>query len=354
MTLQLSEALQARGHSVYPVLGDEGCGWLEDEFQERGIQFERAHHNAQFDPVCLSKIVALMKRRSIDVVHSHEFVMTVYGAAATLLHRVPQVITLHGSRYHEGTRRRHAALRWACRRSAYTGTVSSATRDMYAESLDFPPASISVIPNGVRPQIGDGSVVRAELGLDDRESLILAVGNLYPVKGHSVLVQALTQLHRTAPDLPWRLAVAGRGDEEERLSTLTHEGGISDRVHLLGFRSDVADLLAAAQLFVMPSLSEGLPLALLEAMFAGKAIVASDVGGIPELIRDKQEGLLVPPRDPLALGQAVEKLLGDSHIRQELGEAARQRARSHYTIEAMTDAYEAVYGEAVARGRRRE
>jgi glycosyltransferase involved in cell wall biosynthesis len=218
---------------------------------------------------------------------------------------------------------------------------------MYAESLDLPSSSILVVQNGVRPPEGQRSPLRSELRIGEDEILAVAVGNLYEVKGHAVLIQALGRLQRARPDHAWRCAIAGRGDEEENLRALAGRESLTDRVHFLGYRSDVADILAAADLFVMPSYSEGLPLALLEAMFAGRAVVASDVGGIPELIRDREEGLLVPPGDAESLGRALEELFCDSDLRHSLGMAARQRAEARYTIEAMTDAYETLYATAL-------
>src|SRR5262249_21470882 len=118
------------------------------------------------------------------------------------------------------------------------------------------------------------------------------------------------------------------------------------RVHFLGHREDVPDILAAADVWVMPSLSEGLPLALLEAMFAGKAIAASAVGGIPEVIVAEQHGLLVPPRDPMALAASLGRLLGSAELRATLGRAAKERATTQFSVAHMTDDYERLYAEA--------
>ena len=162
------------------------------------------------------------------------------------------------------------------------------------------------------------------------------------------MIESLGALYARRPELEWRLAIAGRGEEEAALSELAGELGLSRRIHLLGYRSDIADVLAAADVFVMPSLSEGLPLALLEAMFAAKPVVASDVGGIPEVVRAGQEALLVPPGNAEALEKAIETVLSDSSLRDALGAAARRRVEARYTVAAMTDAYEELYLKAVA------
>jgi glycosyltransferase involved in cell wall biosynthesis len=189
-------------------------------------------------------------------------------------------------------------------------------------------------------------VIRRELQLVDGELLIVSVGNLYPVKGHAFLLQALSELARSSDVPSWRLALAGRGSEAEHLAQLANRAGLDHRVHFLGFRADVPDILAAADVWVMPSLSEGLPLALLEAMFAGKAIAASAVGGIPEAVASEEHGLLVPPQDPAALTAVLARLLRSRELRAALGAAARQRAMQEFSVTHMADAYERLYGAA--------
>jgi L-malate glycosyltransferase len=252
------------------------------------------------------------------------------------------VITMHGGTGFASRWRRRAALRWAFRSSSAIVAVSRSTRDQLAECLNVPTKNIQVVPNGIKYRAGERQRVRCELGLAPDEPLLLAVGNLYPVKAHIVLLRALALLNqsRTAP---WRLVIAGRGGEEESLRAYAAEHGLNDRVQLLGYRADVPDLLAAADLWLMPSLSEGLPLALIEAMFAKKAIITSAVGGIPDVVRHGIEGLLVPPGEAPALAAALEGLIGDPGRRAILGEAAARRAAASFAVESMADAYEELY-----------
>ncbi|HMI57260.1 MAG TPA: glycosyltransferase [Gemmatimonadaceae bacterium] len=182
--------------------------------------------------------------------------------------------------------------------------------------------------------------LRSELGLAPGELLIVSVGNLYPVKGHAVLIDALAKLRDRRG---WRVAIAGRGEEEPRLRAQAAAAGIGDRVHLLGFRDDIADILAAGDLFTMPSLSEGLPLALVEAMSFGLPVVVTRVGGVPEVVTDGVEGFLVPPSDPGALAAALGALLDDASRRRQMGEAARTRALRDYALSTMADRYERLY-----------
>jgi glycosyltransferase involved in cell wall biosynthesis len=291
-------------------------------------------------------LVEVLRRRRVDLVHSHEFTMAFYGAAAAKWLHKPHVITMHGGQRVLSHWRRRLAFRWSMRQSRAVATVSGATRQLFLDSLHLPPDAITVVHNGiVAPPAGDPVAVRRELGLAGGETLIVSVGNLYPVKGHIVLLQALAGLAARTDLPPWRMALAGRGRETDRLKQFAAEHGL-DRVHFLGHRGDVPDILAAADVWVMPSLSEGLPLALLEAMFAGKAIVASAVGGIPEVITSERDGLLVPPSDPPALASALGRLLASPALRATLGRAAKERAASHFSIAHMTDDYERLYAQA--------
>ena len=189
-----------------------------------------------------------------------------------------------------------------------------------------------------------GGRVREELGVGPDDVLVLAVGSLIPVKGHSVLLEALSRIPRASERIVVAIA-GGGGEEESRLRALATDLGIVSDVHLLGFRDDVSDLLRAADAFAMPSLSEGLPMAMIEAMLAGKAIVASEVGGIPELLPAPDLGLLVEPGDASGLAERLGELVRDRGLRERLGVAARAHAMAHFTASAMAEKYVALYAD---------
>ncbi|HEX7090795.1 MAG TPA: glycosyltransferase family 4 protein [Longimicrobiales bacterium] len=351
MVLQLAEELRRRGHSICFIGPANGCGWLGGEFRKAGFDTESFSLRRPLDLGCLRDLVRIFRQRSIEVAHCHEFTMAVYGTAAARVTRIGSVVTMHGGKHALGARRRRMALRWAFRHSGGVVAVSEASRAELLATLGEPRGGIHVVRNGIRFVPGaHGDGVRRELGATHDESVIVAVGNLYPVKGHLVLLKALAVLRELHPELKWRLAIAGTdgfggtaGGEGPALRRFAEEHGLSDRLHLLGFRTDVPDLLAAADIFAMPSLSEGLPMAMLEAMFAGKAIVASAVGGIPEVITHEEEGLLVPPGDPDGLATALARLLRDEALRRAIGNEARRRAEEAFSIEAMANEYERAY-----------
>jgi glycosyltransferase involved in cell wall biosynthesis len=343
MLLQLAGELRDRGHTVVPVGPARGCGWLAGEFRALGFQPETFLLRRPLDWGCVRGLVGMLRKRRVDVVHSHEFTMAVYGAAAAGRVGVPHVITMHGGRGYQARWRRRLALRWAAGRSRVTVAVSRSTAWEMEAALGMRPGSVVIIPNGIRFQPGDPAPVRTELRLEAGQQLILAVGNLYEVKGHMVLLQALAELHSAGLPERWHLAIAGRGSEEGALRAFIRSAGLDGRVTLLGYREDIPNLLAAADLWVMPSLSEGLPLALVEAMFARKPIVASGVGGIPEVVTSGEQALLVPPSDPGALARASRRLLSDRPFALTLGAAAEQLARERFGVDRMADAYETLY-----------
>jgi len=342
----LSAGLVAAGCEVVAFLPAGGEGWLARELAPTGAAIEYFRLER---PVSLGfgqRLAAALRRRRIDIAHSHEFTLACYGAWAARAVAIPHLFTMHGGRYYAGRLTRRLALRTAAafsRPVAVSQTVAAALRhDLWLH------APVATIPNGVRSTHADHSTLRAELRLDPEDRLLLAIGNLYPVKGHALLIEALARL---APEYPLlHLAIAGRGDLASALAEQARHLGIAHRVHFLGLRDDVPNLLAAADVMVHPSLSEGLPLALLEAMFAGKAIVASATGEIPVALDWGAAGVLVPPGDVRALAAGIDRVLRAPAEATALGEAARARAQSVYSVKRMLDAYAGLYRELLSRG----
>jgi glycosyltransferase involved in cell wall biosynthesis len=341
---QLCVELRGRGHRVVAVGPEHGEGWLSARLRAAGIDRCTFDLRRSLDPTALRALVRTLEAADAQAVHSHEFTMAVYGCAAARWLRLPHVITMHGDQGVTRAWRRRAALRWAFRNSRAALAVSEHTRRAMEQRLGLRPGAMGVVYNGIPVPLGRREPVRRELRLADDELLVLAVGSLRPNKGHRVLLQALAGLPAGEGGARWRLAIAGQGEEAEPLASEARRLGLADRLHLLGQRDDVADVHAAADVFAMPSYSEGLPLALLEAMFAGSAIVASGVGGIPEAVTDQVEGLLTPPGDPQGLRGALARVLVDRALRRQLGDAAKRRALAEFRIERMADRYEALYG----------
>jgi glycosyltransferase involved in cell wall biosynthesis len=343
----LAVNLQAAGARSLVILPAHGDGWLARQLAGTGVGVEHFRLETPFSPACARSVANALRRHRIDVAHSHEFSMAVYGAWASWRAGVPHVITMHGSRYYAGRLPRRVALRAAIARSDCLVAVSHALAAHISRDLLVRRAHIDVIANGVRSVSADGAAVRHELELTADDRLLVSIGNLYPVKGHRHLIDAVARLSDRHPTV--HLAIAGRGSLADGLGAHARECGLETRVHLLGLRSDVAALLAAADVFVLPSLSEGLPLALLEAMFAGRPIVASEVGDIAAALGHGAAGVLVPPGDPAALAASLDDLLTRPDRARTLGAHARRRAADQYDVSHMVRRYRSIYDRVLAR-----
>ena len=223
-------------------------------------------------------------------------------------------------------------------------TVSDATRLAF-ESQGFPSPLLETVHNGIDAaalRAAPPVALRAELGIPKDDFLLAHVGRLAPVKGQRELIEALRGLARDDVHAVFFGRDVERGGafgaELERLAE-----GLN--VRFAGFRADAAAALAEADALVLPSWIEGLPLVVLEAMAQGKPVVATAVGGTPEAVVDGETGLLVSPRDVPALAGALERLLGDEDLRQQLGEAGRRRAEEHFPVSAMTRRILEIYDE---------
>jgi len=202
----------------------------------------------------------------------------------------------------------------------------------------------SVDPDAAKPT-RESAVVRAELGTHDGDVVLLALAQLSRRKGFDILLQALAQL-ADRDDLPtWCCWLAGDGEVGPALQSQADHLGLGKRVRFLGLRSDAPDLLAAADLFVMPSRAEGLGVAALEAMAAGLPVVASRVGGLADAVAHGETGQLVAPEDPLALATTLIELLKDADLRARLGAAGPAHVARNFSVQTMVDGYLALYRE---------
>src|SRR6266852_2871060 len=197
MVFCLSEELGARGHTVVPVLPRNGVGWLGDLFRSAGYSPETFWLKGPVDPTGVGRLMKLFRQHNIDVVHSHEFTMAVYGSTAARLLAIPHILTMHGGLTITKALRRRIALRWAIRRSAHAVAVSDATRMQFAKDLGLRTSAFTVVHNGVPLTSGNAEQVRREFGCTDGDVVILAVANLEPNKNHRMLLEALVRLHTT-------------------------------------------------------------------------------------------------------------------------------------------------------------
>jgi glycosyltransferase involved in cell wall biosynthesis len=280
----------------------------------------------------------LIREERFDLVHAHIYASASAAAIAVLGTGVPLVVTEHTEALWQGRRERWASRR-VYRRAEHIIAVSSAIRQRLIERDAVPPERITVIHNAVIPAPDTSpSALPGEL----REGpLVGVVARLQPEKGVANFLRAAARVCTAVPDA--RFLVAGDGPLREELLALAGRLGVGERVRFLGYRADARALVGLLDVLVVPSLTEGTPLIVLEAMAAGIPVVASAVGGIPDQIRHNEEGLLVPAGDPAALADALLELLQDPDRARSLGEAALRRADSEFNHATMVRRIEAVY-----------
>jgi glycosyltransferase involved in cell wall biosynthesis len=313
-------------------------GWLRQRCETLGLETHVIPARGMLDLTWLRQFRRLLRDRQVGLVHAHEFDANTYGTLGGRLAGIPTVATVHGRSYYADRGRRRLAYRLVSRAGTMVA-VSEDVRRFVVERTGVAPDRIRVIYNGIAPgaRVPDDTraALRQKLGIGASERVVLVVGNLYPVKGHEYLLDALPEVLGACPSTV--VLLAGRGDRERSLREQAARLGIDPRVRFLGLRDDVPALLAIADLFVQPSLSEGLSIAILEAMAAGKPVITTSVGGNPELVVDGETGLLVPPAASGPLAAAMIRLLQDTAETRRLGDAGRARVNDRFTIDAMVE-----------------
>ena len=321
------------------------------ELASAGVEYIELGESSEFPlrPAPWRRLYATLRRESIDVLHAHMPRASVPGSILARLARVPVVISHeHGSAITGKRIRPFLDRHVVARLSTVILVVSDWDRRQLIELERIPADRIAVLPNGIVTPPESGPDVRPGLGLGDSDRLIGAVGRLYREKAYDDLIRAAALLDATRAGGPITCAIVGIGPQEPRLRELISELGVGDRVRLVGRRNDVPDFIRALDAAVMCSTREGSPLALLEYMAGGAPIVASAVGGIPEILQDGVSGLLVAPSNPPALAGALQRILDDRELARALGDAARARQRSEYDLKVvmarLEDLYERCYG----------
>jgi glycosyltransferase involved in cell wall biosynthesis len=350
VALQLAHALRDRGDDavfVSPTLGAFTERAEAEGFRVVHGDVRRLHR--------LRGMLALSQRlhdEEVDLLHTHTLAAAnALGRLAARWAKIPSVSHLHIENYFRPATR--WLLRGADNRTARSAAalvaVSEDTKRAY-ERQGYP-KRIEVVYNGVPLDGAEpsnslllGSALRAELGIPDGAPLVGEIGRLCDVKGQRELIAALAQL----PDA--RAVLVGADIEQGGAFQTSLEDdaerlGVRDRVVFTGRRDDTTGLLAELDVLALPSWTEGLPLVVLEAMAQRRPVVATPVGGTPEVVVDGETGLLVPPRDPDALAAALRRLLADPGLRQRMGEAGYERVRERFSADAMTRRVLAIYDE---------
>jgi len=322
---------------------------MKDDFAALGLKVHDLRGRGRFSPGALARLSGLIKRHRFDLVHSHLFRADLY--ASLVARRHPGLILVNSVHNPEDFYARPTVAwlaRLAARRQQRTVVISKAVGDHLRRHLKLGPDRMSLIYYGLAPKKRTGLDIRREYGIPGEAPLVGTIGRLSRQKGHLHLIRAMAQVCQRFGQA--RLLIVGHDDQglKPRLTAEIERLGLNGRVILAGFREEVPDIMAALDLFCLPSLWEGFGMVLLEAMAEAKPVLASRVGSIPEVVDEGRTGLLVPPGDEDALASGLIELLEDRPKARALGRAGQDRQREIFSRETMVQATEGLYDQLLA------
>lgn len=351
--LALARGLSEAGHAA-AVMNlqppGRGSAGLLDAARALGLESRELACASKLDFAAVRGLNEYLRSHDVDLIHSHDYKSDFYAFLCGRATGVSFVATCHNWASDKPRMRVYKAVnKLVMRRFSKVAVVSEALRtELLLSGLDG--AKVVMIPNGVAlPEtIGaDRSAeIRATLGIGADEGVVISVGRLSREKGHLHLIAAASQAAAARPRS--RFLIVGDGPLRAELEEAARARGLDGRILFLGERRDVGTLLAASDLFVLPSLKEGLPLALLEAMACRKPVIAAPVGEIPAVVAHGVSGLLIEPADTGALARAINRLLGNAKEAARLADEAYERVRKDYSAEAMIARYLDLYREVLA------
>jgi glycosyltransferase involved in cell wall biosynthesis len=325
--------------------------WLRDYMESQGVPCFSCEAKARAEyALALLRLVSFLSKARVEILHTHLFDPSVVGLTAGVVARTPlRVLTRHYSDYHTRIDRPwHVRLDRLCTRLSHgVIAVSQHTSQHLIGVEGAPPDKVHTILNGIdfdRVRVPDPEAsqrLRGEFGADSANLLLIAA-RIHPEKGYDILLNAMPMIQRNG-GRPSLLLVAGAGPLEAHYREMARSLGIEKHVRFLGFRQDLPALMKAADVFLLPSVAEAFGLVLAEALYLGVPVIASRVGGIPEIIDDGVDGILVPPGNAESLAAAVTSLLAHPERRQALAGAGRDKVVQRFKFSDMVRAYESLY-----------
>jgi glycosyltransferase involved in cell wall biosynthesis len=349
-TLELLIGLRARGHSVALATTEGSILW--DRAREAGIDVVGVETRSELNPGAVARLVHLILARRVDIVHAHRAHAHSLGLLAAALTRRPFIVSRRVSfrpKDNLGSR-----IKYRSRFVTRIVAVSQAVKDVLVD-WGVDPERVVVIYSGTDPEryAGnlDGRAVRDEMGIPAGAPLVGKIANFYHGwKGHDTFLAAAALVAEGLPGA--RFLLVGHNTDSERMRDAIVRAGVADRVTAAGYRADVPRIISALDVSVNAARAgEGLSGAVRESLAAGLPVVATDVGGNRELVRDGETGLLVPPDDPPALAAAIGKLLSDPELAARLGAAGARLVRESLTVDRMVDETERLYRRVLAEAR---
>jgi glycosyltransferase involved in cell wall biosynthesis len=350
--LRLLSRLDRKRYSPRVACLYNGEAGVAQSIRALGIPVTDLRMAARWRLDAFARLDRLLRRERPDILHTWMFHANLPGRLLGRLAGVPIIISSERTMEMEGRLRRRLN-RLTAPLADRVVCVSQNVAEFAVSAIGLPAEQLAVIPNGAPLEefadLPPPAAARAALGLPAAGLLVGAAGRAHPVKGFTVLLEAFAALAPAHPGA--RLALAGDGPQLGALQAQSARLGLAGQVFFLGHCARIQTFLAALDVFVLPSFHEGLPNAVLEAMAAGRPVVATAVGGTPEAVLNDLTGLLVPPGDAPALSAALSALLADPGLRLRMGAAGRQRVAEHFSLDAVVRKTERLYASLLA-GRR--
>lgn len=312
---------------------------------KKGYQIDSVSRKKGFDIKLVFEIRKYVIRHKIDVLHCHQYTPWVYGVLASILTGTKVIFTEHGRFYPDRSSWKRKYINpLLVKLTDHITAISKATKQALVDYEYIPASKIEVIYNGIAELEGNITAtqqLRKKLSISEDALILGTVSRLDPIKNHRLLISSFAKLQKIYPKLI--LLIVGDGETRSNLNKLVKQLDISDKVIFTGFQANPVDYLQLMDIFLLPSLSEGTAMTLLEAKSLSKACIVTDVGGNPEIIEDKTSGLVTPSDDENMLVAACDLLLKDSKLRKKLGDAGRTQFEERFTVQNMLKNYQEIY-----------
>ncbi len=318
---------------------------IKEEFEKLGVEFVTMARKQRVDLRLIFSVAKLIREKQIDVVMTTLFYADVLGALAGVFSKPKAVFSWETISAPEWLlTHRLLVYRFAMRFCTRVISVSHATAKWLVEKRGVPHDKVVVIPYGVNLDLyraGENPELKQKLGIESDAKVVGVVARLHPQKGHRYLIEAAKSIVAKFPKT--KFVIVGDGELRAELEEMTRTQNVAKTFMFLGFRKDIKDLMRVFDVFCLPSLYEGLPNVVLEAMATAKPVVATAVDGTPELIVDGETGYLVPPSDPQALAEKLSQLIGDQELARRFGSNGLKRVKAEYSLEKQVEGFQNLY-----------
>jgi L-malate glycosyltransferase len=349
---RIGRAFQGQHEVVFACL--DGIGELGEGLIADGFVVEHLGRGKGIDRSCMKRLNEFLAKHQIDLVHAHQYTPFFYAAGArTWWNKLPIVFTEHGRFYPDSSSiKRTFFNRVMLRKYDHVIAVGEHVRQALIKYESFPPHRVAVIYNGINlePYCLDKESIQASriglrnaLGIDNSSIVVMQVARLDPIKDHLVSIRAIAKLQNVNAAI--HLAIVGEGPERQRIETEIDKLGVARRVHMMGLRRNVPELLRAADIVLLTSLSEGIPLTLIEGMACELPCVSTDVGGVREIVDADKTAILRSAGDVDGIANAIAQLASDESLRQSMGASGRHIVDARFNEQTMLDEYRKLFSQ---------